>query len=187
MTTRTPAAIFEEVLELWENHETDRVLGNLPKPCTATQLQEQEDEMGRLVAQVRAYREEFRAAMHTAACTREVCGLCGRVSAVGFHVPDAIWRAVMGDSQAIACVGCFTRRADEKYVEWDRDIQFYPVSKRTHREALQEPLYRVESVTTSEGPEGPTLDVELVTEPERRDERAERLSERYTRDDGSSK
>lgn len=179
MTTRTPAAIFEELLDAWDQ---ERQLTLLYVTGPAGERLDRDH-----VAQVRAYREEFREAMHTAACTREVCGLCGRVSAVGFHVPDAIWRAVMGDSQAIACVGCFTRRADEKYVEWDRDIQFYPVSKRTHREALQGPLYRVESVTTSEGPEGPTLDVELVTEPERRDERAERHAARFTRDDGSPK
>jgi hypothetical protein len=63
MTTRTPTEIFEEVLALWEGREMDRILCSLPKSFTAAQLRGQEDETDRLLAQVRAYREEFREAM----------------------------------------------------------------------------------------------------------------------------
>lgn len=65
---------------------------------------------------------------------REICALCGEVNRVGFHVPDNIWAAVVHVSRLhdIHCLRCFTRRADEKQVEWDRDIAFYAVSWVTH-------------------------------------------------------
>lgn len=69
---------------------------------------------------------------------REICGLCHRVVAVSFWVPDDVWEAVVHRSrlQDIHCLNCFIERADEKLVAWDRGIQFYPVSLRTHIEAV---------------------------------------------------
>lgn len=68
---------------------------------------------------------------------REICGLCHRVVAVGFHVPDEIWEAVVHRSrlQDIHCLSCFIERADEKLVKWEAGITFWPVSLRTHIEA----------------------------------------------------
>lgn len=62
---------------------------------------------------------------------REICRLCHEVSRVGFHVPDAVWRAALHESQwnDIVCLACFTRLADERGVEWDKSIEFYPVSR----------------------------------------------------------
>lgn len=60
---------------------------------------------------------------------REICKLCWEVSRVGFTVPDEIWNAVAPVN--ILCLGCFTKLADEAGLEWDRDIQFWPVSQRT--------------------------------------------------------
>ena len=69
---------------------------------------------------------------------REYCGLCGKVVTVGFHVPDDIWELVVHKSQlqAIHCLECFTRRADEQMVEWDREITFYPISLKSHLRAI---------------------------------------------------
>lgn len=73
--------------------------------------------------------------------TREVCSECDRLSRVGFHVPNEIWlQAIPVDRQEdIFCVACFTRFADRKYLAWDREIRFFPVSKKTHREGLAAP------------------------------------------------
>ena len=62
--------------------------------------------------------------------SREICRSCWRPSPVGFSVPDAAWKAVRhpqlpGD---VLCIICFAQLADEKLIQWDREITFYPVS-----------------------------------------------------------
>jgi len=66
--------------------------------------------------------------------SREICKLCYHVNAVGFSVPDEIWDLVvpLHVRTAVVCLDCFVRLADEKCVEWDRDIQFFPVSLASH-------------------------------------------------------
>ncbi|MCJ7483897.1 MAG: hypothetical protein MUO31_13140 [Thermodesulfovibrionales bacterium] len=61
---------------------------------------------------------------------REICSLCHEVNRVGFWVPNYIWRLSVHKSQIndIICLQCFTRLADERKVEWDKNIRFYPVS-----------------------------------------------------------
>lgn len=66
--------------------------------------------------------------------TREICKSCGRVSPLGFTVPDEVWRAAVGDYDHVLCILCFAQRADESLIEWDKEIEFYPVSLRTHIE-----------------------------------------------------
>lgn len=72
--------------------------------------------------------------------TRELCKICYHVGAVGFRVPDEIWQAVVPESrrESIVCLGCFTRLADEGGIQWDRKIEFFPVSLVTHRRPLSE-------------------------------------------------
>jgi len=66
--------------------------------------------------------------------TREVCSSCGNIIKIGFHVPNKIWKKVVHPSNLnnILCLECFTRKADEKLIEWDKEIKFYPVSFYTH-------------------------------------------------------
>jgi transcriptional regulator with PAS, ATPase and Fis domain len=66
--------------------------------------------------------------------TREVCAICGRVSRVGFWVPNKIWNHVIHPyyRNSIVCLSCFTERADEHLVDWSSEIQFYPVSFAAH-------------------------------------------------------
>ena len=65
---------------------------------------------------------------------REICSLCHEISRVGFWVPDEIWKKVVHTSKMndIICLRCFTRLADEKSIQWDEEIKFYPVSQKTH-------------------------------------------------------
>lgn len=65
---------------------------------------------------------------------REICGLCHRAVAVGFWVPDEIWSAVVHHRYAttIHCLNCFIERADEKLIDWSKEIKFYAVSLRSH-------------------------------------------------------
>lgn len=74
--------------------------------------------------------------MNERKCHREICSLCHEVSRVGFSVPDKIWKLAVHRSQIedIICLRCFTRLADERKVEWDKDIKFYPVSQITNLE-----------------------------------------------------
>jgi len=64
------------------------------------------------------------------AASREICKICFSPNSVGFTVPDDIWEAVISKEYNvnITCLRCFTRLADEKLIEWDKDIKFYPVS-----------------------------------------------------------
>ena len=65
--------------------------------------------------------------------TRETCAICGRISPVGFWVPDDIWYAVVHPryQNSILCLLCFIARADERLVAWDLEIKLYPVSFAT--------------------------------------------------------
>jgi hypothetical protein len=65
---------------------------------------------------------------------REICKLCYHVNAIGFRVPDNVWVAVVPYyvRDSVVCLACFTRLGDEKNVPWDREIEFFPVSRMTH-------------------------------------------------------
>lgn len=69
--------------------------------------------------------------------TREMCRRCNHVSAVGFHSP--IWPLVAGPHwvNEILCVRCFAELGDEKFIEWEEGIEFYPVSFATHRKGVE--------------------------------------------------
>lgn len=73
--------------------------------------------------------------------SRERCHWCHEYSAVGFRVPNAVWALVVPRrySEAIACVRCFARMADERLVAWDKTIKFFPVSLRTHHGRITPP------------------------------------------------
>jgi hypothetical protein len=66
--------------------------------------------------------------------TREICSICGDIVRIGFWVPDDIWREVIPEKSQndIFCLNCFTKRADDKFMSWDHQILFFPVSLRTH-------------------------------------------------------
>lgn len=68
--------------------------------------------------------------------TRERCGVCHNVSPIGFHVPDDVWLRAVPDyfRHTVLCLRCFTSFADERMLAWDREIEFFPVSLRTHLE-----------------------------------------------------
>lgn len=61
---------------------------------------------------------------------REICSRCHEVNRVGFHVPDEIWRLAVHVSElnSILCLRCFTRLADERGVQWDEEVEFFPTS-----------------------------------------------------------
>ncbi len=69
---------------------------------------------------------------------REICSRCHEVNRVGFHVPDEIWRAAVHVSEvnSILCLRCFTQLADERGVQWDREVEFFPVSWITLQEGI---------------------------------------------------
>ena len=65
---------------------------------------------------------------------RQFCGICHRVVAVHFHVPNEIWAEAVHPSQVETphCLACFVSRADEKLLPWDAAISFMPISLATH-------------------------------------------------------
>jgi hypothetical protein len=66
--------------------------------------------------------------------TREHCKNCGRISAVGFHVPDDIWAGVVPEHlrERVLCIACFAMFGDESLTLWDAKIDFYPVPLARH-------------------------------------------------------
>lgn len=64
---------------------------------------------------------------------RQFCSICHEVDRVPFHVPDEVWELAthINDRYSLICLRCFTRMADERGVEWDKEITFYPVSQIT--------------------------------------------------------
>jgi hypothetical protein len=55
---------------------------------------------------------------------------------VGFKVPDDYWRLVIPRifKNSVVCLNCFIELADEHFISWDKEIEFYPVSFKTHLE-----------------------------------------------------
>ena len=72
--------------------------------------------------------------------TREFCGRCHALSAVGFFVSKEMWLAVAGRwEHAILCLRCFAQLGDEKHIAWEEGIEFYAVSYATHHAARSTP------------------------------------------------
>ncbi len=71
--------------------------------------------------------------------TRETCHRCHRISPIGFYSP--IWKKVVGPFWAndILCVMCFTVLGDERGLDWEEGIEFYPVSLAHHLAAALTP------------------------------------------------
>lgn len=68
--------------------------------------------------------------------TRERCGLCHKISPVGFSVSDDLWKWAVPEQyrDTILCLGCFISFADERMLPWDLNIRLFPVSLHTHLE-----------------------------------------------------
>ena len=77
--------------------------------------------------------------MTQSSCSREICKLCYHVNAVGFSVPDDVWLAIVPPEfeNRVVCLTCFARLGDEKGIEWDREIEFFPVSLQRHLSAAK--------------------------------------------------
>jgi hypothetical protein len=75
--------------------------------------------------------------------TREVCQQCHRESAVGFSVPDDVWKEAVHPhwQNSILCLACFACSADRRLIRWDLAIKFYPVRLRSHLEGVGLILY----------------------------------------------
>ena len=71
---------------------------------------------------------------------RESCGVCGKISRVGFWVPDEIWREAVHPHYIHSphCLECFTARADDKLLPWHEEIVFQPYSMVKHLETIEE-------------------------------------------------
>lgn len=65
---------------------------------------------------------------------RQICSVCHREYAVDFWVSSEIWELATHRSQRedLICLDCFVRMADTRFVEWDKDIKFFPVALITH-------------------------------------------------------
>ena len=65
---------------------------------------------------------------------RQICSVCNREYSIDFKVPNEIWGLATHHSQRedLICLDCFTRMADTRFVEWDKDIKFIPTSLVTH-------------------------------------------------------
>lgn len=61
---------------------------------------------------------------------RQICSLCWEVCRVDFFVPHETWKLAMHQHHwnERVCLNCFTRLADERQVEWCKDIKFFPES-----------------------------------------------------------
>lgn len=71
---------------------------------------------------------------------RQFCSVCAEVDRVMFLVPNEIWELATHESQRhnLICLACFTKMADERGVEWDKDIKFYPKSQITQNGVVME-------------------------------------------------
>ena len=71
--------------------------------------------------------------------TRQRCGVCSKVDPVMFLVPDDVWKRVVPNyhQNDRVCLMCFCSFADERLVAWEKGIEFFPRSLRTHLEDVR--------------------------------------------------
>ena len=76
--------------------------------------------------------------------TRESCNRCNRISPVGFYSP--LWASVAGQrwEHDILCILCFAAIGDERHIQWEEGIEFYPVSYATHHSARGNEIRRAD-------------------------------------------
>lgn len=90
---------------------------------------------------------------------RESCAICNDIIIVGFKVSNELWDECVKlfYQNSCVCLGCFARVADEKLLAWEKGIQLYPISLRTH----------MDSTSTSANVVGPSA-ADAATENEER-------------------
>lgn len=68
--------------------------------------------------------------------TRMFCQICGHLHKIDFWVPDEIWNEAIHPRwrETHLCLNCFMERADERLLEWDKEIKFFPCSMSTQYE-----------------------------------------------------
>jgi hypothetical protein len=56
---------------------------------------------------------------------RQTCKVCGRPEKFNFHVPDAVWEAVVPDRyrQLVVCLYCFDSFANERDVTYATSLE----------------------------------------------------------------
>lgn len=64
----------------------------------------------------------------------EWCKRCNRRVVVGFNVPDDIWNAIVKGRYNVVCLPCFDELSDDTNIQWENDIELYPVSHATWKE-----------------------------------------------------
>ncbi len=60
----------------------------------------------------------------------EVCRDCGHHMPIGYHVPNEMWEKVVGEDIRL-CITCFDTKAAALGVDWDQDIELFPVSTQS--------------------------------------------------------
>lgn len=73
---------------------------------------------------------------------RQFCSMCHGACVVDFAVPTEVWQAAVHRRwwNDKLCLWCFARHADEKLIEWCKDIQLKPRSlAQQHRHLLKGP------------------------------------------------
>lgn len=69
-------------------------------------------------------------------CRRERCGWCERCNPLGFSVPGAVWMRLPIEARGLVlCLMCFDKLLPHD-VEWEREIEFFPVSRATVEEVI---------------------------------------------------
>lgn len=61
---------------------------------------------------------------------RQICSVCNREYAIDWRVPSEVWELATHVSQrnSLICLDCFTRMADTRFVQWDKELEIYPTS-----------------------------------------------------------
>lgn len=64
------------------------------------------------------------------------CAICGHIHKIDFWVPDEIWFEAIHPhyNNSLVCLNCFTERADERLLLWDKEIKLFPCSMATQIE-----------------------------------------------------
>lgn len=72
--------------------------------------------------------------------TRQICQICGQLHKIDYVADAEIWKQAIHPhhQNSIVCLNCFMLRADEKFLEWEKNLELRPISFYTQRKTQEQ-------------------------------------------------
>jgi hypothetical protein len=76
--------------------------------------------------------------------TRQWCDMCGEICRIIFWVPDDVWLECIPRHHwtSRVCIECFMKRADEKLIQWEKDLKIISMDSLYSQIEVQKNIFQ---------------------------------------------